>query len=404
MSSSRSDIPADLLTNFDIVADPLLAGEPQKRLHDVFMADPRPIQYSPHNGGHWIITSYAMAHEILCDARTFGSFPIGVPANFTQRPRLIPLESDIDEHRRYRRLLLPVFSPEAVHQLEHSVRAKTASILDKNLCNGEIDFLKAIAKPIPTQLFANQMGLKEEDLETFYLWENGFYRAPTEEERVQCGENIALHLHRVVLEHQDQPKDDIVSLLLNSEVDGERLTTDEVNSICFLLFLAGIDTVAAMTSFIALHLARDPKLWVQMRASNDVLEQSIDELLRIHSFINLNRIVSEDTIFHGVEFKKGDNVVIPSYITNRDDRVFANPNHFDNNRSASERKRHHAFGAGAHKCIGLHLAKLEVRVILQELAKRVESFHLTDASQIRGHGGTTMGLDCLPLTVSLAHS
>ena len=187
-------------------------------------------------------------------------------------------------------------------------------------------------------------------------------------------------------------------------MDGERLTTDEVNSICFLLFLAGIDTVAAMTSFIALHLARDPKLWAQMRASNDVLEQSIDELLRIHSFINLNRIVSEDTIFHGVEFKKGDNVVIPSYITNRDDRVFANPNHFDNNRSASERKRHHAFGAGAHKCIGLHLAKLEVRVILQELAERVESFHLTDASQIRGHGGTTMGLDSLPLTVSLAHA
>lgn len=123
--------------------------------------------------------------------------------------------------------------------------------------------------------------------------------------------------------------------------------------------------------------------------------------MRIHSFIKLNRIVSKDTIFHGVEFKKADNVVIPSYITNRDDRVFAHPDNFNYNRSATERKRHHVFGAGAHKCIGLHLAKLEVRVILQALAKRVESFHLTDASQIRGHGGTTMGLDCLPLTVSL---
>ena len=183
MPTLLEEVPAELLTDFDIVADPGLHSDPQTRLLEQFAQDDRPIQYSPHNGGHWLITTHTLAHEILCDARRFGSFPIGVPANYTQRPRLIPLESDVGEHRRYRRLLIPVFAPDAIAKLETDVRTRTRALLDSALIDGELDFLRAIAKPIPTQLFASQMGLDEADLPKFYEWENGFYRAPTEEER-----------------------------------------------------------------------------------------------------------------------------------------------------------------------------------------------------------------------------
>jgi len=401
MASQLSEISPELITDFDIVADPLLHADPQKRLRDVFGNESRPVLYSPHNGGHWIITRHSLAHEILCNARQFGSFPIGVPANFTQRPRLIPLESEVDEHRRYRRLLLPIFEPKAVQRMETAVRERARGVLDAELRDGEVDFLKKIAKPIPTQLFASQMGLDESDLEQFYLWENGFYRAPTEEERIACGQNIAMHLHQTVQAHKAAPRDDIVSMLLATEIEGERLTDDEVDAICYLLFLAGIDTVATMLSFIVLYLARNPALWTRLRDDSELLERSVDELLRMHAFINLNRIVAEDIEFHGVTFRAGDNIVIPSFVTDHDGTVFSEPETFNPDRSASERNRHHAFGAGAHKCIGLHLAKLEVRVVLQELAQRVAAIEIADTSRISGHGGTTMGLDSLPIIFTL---
>lgn len=401
MASNMADIPSELLTDFDIVADPLLHRDPQQRLREVFGDEPREILYSPHNGGHWIITRHTLAHEILCDAKRFGSFPIGVPANFAQRPRLIPLESDVDEHRRYRRLLLPIFEPRAVRAMEEGVRERTQKVLDNALRHGEIDFLSEIAKPIPTQLFARQMGLNESDLEQFYIWEKGFYRAPTEAERVACGEHIAMHLHQTVQAHKVEPQNDIVSLLLAAEVDGEKLSDDEVDAICFLLFLAGIDTVASMLSFIVFYLARNPDLWLKLRMDAALLDRSVDEFLRMHAFINLNRIVSEDVEFHGVQFRAGDNVVIPSFVTDHDASVFSHPDTFNPDRSATERNRHHAFGAGAHKCLGLHLAKLEVKVVLEELARRVVSMEIKDPSNVSGHGGTTMGLDTLPVHFTL---
>jgi cytochrome P450 len=402
MTTTVDEVPASLLIDFDIVTDSALHRDPQRRMSELFGNDGRDILFTPHNGGHWIVTSYALAHEILCDARRFGSFPIGVPTNYTQRPRLIPLESDIEDHKRYRRLLYPVFAPEAVKQLEQAVRERTRAILDEALRDGEIDFLRDVAKPIPTQLFVNQMGLDESDLERFYAWERGFYRAPTEAERMACGQNIAAYLHDAVEAHKQNPRDDIVSMLLAAEVDGERLTSDEVDAICYLLFLAGIDTVAAMLSFITLYLAEHPGLWQRLRRDGALLERSVDEFLRMHAFINLNRIVSEDTGFHGVQFRAGDNVVIPSYLTDRDPRAFPDPDRFDEGRTPSQRNRHHAFGAGAHKCLGLHLAKLEVQVVLEELCRRIERLEISDRARITAHGGTTMGLDCLPLTLTLA--
>lgn len=401
MATQLSDVPADLRSDFDIVADPELHRDPQKRLTSVLLDDPRDIVYTPHNGGHWLVTSHRLAAEILGDARRFGSFPIGVPANFEQRPRLIPLESEVDEHRRYRRLLLPVFKPEVVKRTEDSVRERTREVLDVALKNGEVDFLWDIAKPIPTHVFVQQMGLEPERLKDFYEWEDGFYRAATIEERTAYGQKIAEYLNDTVARHQDSPADDIVGLLLASEVDGERLSTEEVNAIAYLLFLAGIDTVASMLSFIALYLAGNPDLYQRLRSDEALRERSVDEFMRMQAFINLNRICAQDMDFHGVQLREGDNIVIPTFVTSRDPREFEQPHTFSTDRSKTELHQHHAFGAGAHKCIGLHLAKLEVGVVLDELCRRVRSISVPDYSRVTAHGGTTMGLNTLPVILEL---
>ena len=401
MATQLPDIPEALLSDFDIVGDVGLVADPQQRLLETLAKDPRDIVYTPHNGGHWLVTSHELGREILSNADLFGSFPIGIPANMEQRPRLIPLESDAAAHRRYRRLLLPIFEPAAVQQLQAGAETLAQEILGDVLPEGEFDFLWRVAKPISMGLFVRQLGLEPERLDEFYAWETGFYRAPTMEERIECGQHIGAYLSAVVSQHVEHPKDDIVTMLLNVEVEGERLSQEEVQSICYLLFLASIDTVATMLSFIVRHLARDQALFRRLKEDRTAIADSVDELLRMHAFINLNRICERDTVFHGVAFRAGDNIVVPSFVTDRDERVFADPDAFNADRSKREKNQHHAFGAGAHKCIGLHVAKMEVRVVLEALFDRISSLELVSESAVTGHGGTTMGLDTIPIKVTL---
>ena len=401
MATQLQDIPEALLSDFDIVGDVGLVADPQQRLLETLAKDPRDIVYTPHNGGHWLVTSHELGREILSNADLFGSFPIGIPANMEQRPRLIPLESDAAAHRRYRRLLLPIFEPAAVQQLQAGAETLAQEILDDVLPEGEFDFLWRVAKPISMGLFVRQLGLEPERLDEFYAWESGFYRAPTMEERIECGQNIGAYLSAVVSQHVEHPKDDIVTMLLNVEVEGERLSQEEVQSICYLLFLASIDTVATMLSFIVRHLTRDQALFRRLKEDRTAIADSVDELLRMHAFINLNRICERDTVFHGVAFRAGDNIVVPSFVTDRDERVFADPDAFNAYRSKREKNQHHAFGAGAHKCIGLHVAKMEVRVVLEAIFDRISSLELVSESAVTGHGGTTMGLDTIPIKVTL---
>ena len=371
---------------------------PQQRMTDALVNDERDIFYTPHNGGHWIVTNYEMGHEILNNPELYGSFPIGVPANYEQRPRLIPLESDPQSHPRYRRLLLPVFAPNIISKMEDKIRQRTINVLDEALQTPEIDFLWDIAKPIPTGVFLEMLGLPQQMQPQFFEWENGFYRAETVDARVDYGQKIAQYLSQAAEDHVTNPRDDVMSMLLEVEVEGERLSRDEVDAICYLLFLAGVDTVAAMLTFIANYLAQNQDLYQKIKADKAFLETATDELLRMHAFINLNRICEADTEFHGVHFKQGDNIVVPSFVTDRDAATFPDPHNFNPDRSKVERNMHHAFGDGPHKCIGMHLAKLEVKIVLEEFAKRVDTFSINDESKIKAHGGTTMGMDNLPIT------
>ncbi|MEK9920824.1 MAG: cytochrome P450 [Luminiphilus sp.] len=401
MPTQIHEVPEALLSDFDIVEDKGFFVDPQQYFLDSLVKDPREIVYTPRNGGHWLVTSHELAREVLSNAELFGSFPIGIPANMEQRPRLIPLESSASEHRRYRRLLLPIFEPEAVQRLQTGAELLAATVLDEVLPQGEFDFLWKVAKPISMGLFVRQLGLEPERLDEFYAWETGFYRAPTMEERIVCGEKIGGYLFDVVQQHVAEPKDDIVSMLLSVDVEGERLTVEEVHAICYLLFLASIDTVATMLSFIIRHLARDRALFDRLKSDRDKIAASVDEFMRMHAFINLNRICERDTDFHGVQFRAGDNIVIPSFVTDRDERTFADPDTFNADRSKKERNQHHAFGAGAHKCIGLHVAKMEVKVVLEAFFDRVASLELVSEQAVTGHGGTTMGLDTIPIKVTL---
>ena len=189
------------------------------------------------------MTSHELAQEILSNAEAFGSFPIGIPANWNAPP------TDSVGERSARTPALsapvaPIFEPSAVARLQTGAEALAAEVLDTVLPTGEFDFLWKAAKPISMGLFVRQLGLEPERLDEFYAWETGFYRAPTMEERVACGEKIGGYLFEVVQQHVEQPKDDIVGMLLDVDVE-------EKNSLSRIFITAPIyscciDTVATM--------------------------------------------------------------------------------------------------------------------------------------------------------------
>jgi len=395
--SIPAHVPEHLVVDFDIAADPGILADPQGRLTELFVDDGRDVLFTPHHGGHWIVTNHALAHEILRAPDPFSSYPIGVPPNWAQRPRLIPLEIDPPDHLRYRRLLAPVFTPAAIRVLEDDVRSRAIGLLDGIVPRGECDFLWDFAKPLPTGVFLKQMGLSEDMMPKFWEWEHGFYRAETPEARMDNALNITRHLAEAVDDHLAHPREDIVGMLLEVEVDGERLTREEVDAICYLLFLAGVDTVATMLTYIFRYLALNPEIYRRILAEPERINESVEELLRLHAFINLNRVLTRDIEFHGLTFKARDNVVIPTFVVDRDARSFPDPHRFDNTRPPGERNLHHAFGSGGHKCAGIHLARLEVRVALEEFGRRVPSFDLAPGATLEAHGGTVMGYEHLPL-------
>ena len=345
--SHPEHVPAEAILDFDLAEDEALRSDPQARLVELLVDDPRDIVYSTRLGGYWIVTRLDYAREILNDGRLYSSYPIGIPANYEHRPRLIPLEIDPPDHLRYRRLIMPVFQPAAVNPLEDAIRARACALLDAFLAPGSGEFHWGFAKPFPTGIFLQQMGLDEALMTEFWECENGFYRGETPERRMECALKISAHLARAVDEHMVQRRDDLVSMLLEIEVEGERLSREEVDATCYLLFLAGVDTVATMLSFMFRYLALNPAVYARIAASPATMADSAEELLRMHAFLNLNRICMRDVEFHGVTFRKGDNILVPTFVVDRDARAFQCPHEFRPERPKSERNVHQASGPAA---------------------------------------------------------
>jgi cytochrome P450 len=185
-----------------------------------------------------------------------------------------------------------------------------------------------------------------------------------------------------------------LSVLLRASVDGRRLDHDELLDYAFMLFIAGLDTVTAMLSFTFQCLAERPDLQRRLVEEPGLVPQAVEELLRSHAIVNTARIVTEDVTFAGVEMVAGDKVLLATALASRDEEEFLAATDIVLDRDAN---RHLAFGAGPHRCIGSHLARLEVRIAIEELLRRIPSFRLAPGESIVAHGGGVLGIDRLPI-------
>jgi cytochrome P450 len=238
------------------------------------------------------------------------------------------------------------------------------------------------------------IGLPLEDAPTLLEWENKLMHGANLDVRIEGARSIKEYLQGHIRAREEERSDDMISFVIHSEVDGRPLTEDEKLGMCFLLYSAGLDTVAASLGFTFRYLALTPDVQADLRANPDKRTKAIEEMLRLNMNNVPGRWVTQDTLFHGVEMKKGDYLSLSTMFANRDPAMFADPTKPDFERANA--MRHIAFGTGVHNCLGSHLARRELRISLDAWLDRMPPFHVGDDEPVT-YGGSVFGVRSLDL-------
>jgi cytochrome P450 len=316
-----------------------------------------------------------------------------------ERP-LIPLQVDPPEHVKYRKLLDPVFSRTRVLRLEPEVRKLAAELCDRFAARGACDFHREFAEPLPSTVFLRLLGLPLERLEYFLELKDGIIRpqelGATDERaaRADAGRKIYALFEEAIDARLAQPTDDLLTWMLGEEVEGEKLSRQQVLDICYLLLIAGLDTVTASLDTFVAYLARHPERRRMAVERPQLLDGVIEELLRHETpVVAVPRKVVQEVTLSGVTLAPGERVTLLIGSANADDAGFPGADEVDFERRPN---RHLAFGGGPHRCLGSHLARMELRAALDEFHKRVPVYSLPPGTELAYSVGIRQ-VDPLPL-------
>ncbi len=361
---------------------------------------------SGEEGGSVLISSFETLNWALKHPEYLSSEEAVAIGN--DRP-LIPLQIDPPEHAKYRRILDPEFSPKKMAELEPDFRELVNQVIDRFFERGECDFHEEFATPLPSTFFLRLTGLPLDDLAVFLRWRDNIIRPDVEpgdfdaaaEIRAATGREIYAYFEGALDERSARPDAGLLTRLLHAEIEGERLTREELLDICYLLIIAGLDTVTATLDCSIGFLARRPEERRRLVENPELAPAVVEELLRLETPVMMTpRIVKQDVTVEGVELRVGDNVTLVLGAGNTDDAEFPDPHTADFERA---RNRHLAFGAGPHRCLGSHLARLEVRVALEEWHRRIPDYRVVDGAEFHYSPGIRQA-NSLPLVFEASRS
>jgi cytochrome P450 len=395
---SATDLPpvTDPLTDYDIFA-PGFVVDPFPVMSEI-RESACPIAHTERWGGSWMPTRYDDVVAIAQEFDVFTSQQVLVtppPAVEETGPYAAvaapPITSDPPEHHWHRRLILPFFAPQAVAKFEEGTRDLCNSLIDGFIERGEADAAADYAQQIPVRVIATMLGVPPELSDTFTGWVRGALETGLTDPEVRTASFTAIieYFAAQVADRRANPRDnDLITTLLDAEVDGQKVPVEYVLGVCNLMLVAGVDTTWSSIGASLWHLAQHPEHRARLVAEPDLWPTAIEELLRAYAPVTMARIVAHDTEFAGCPMSAGDRVLMAFPAANRDPRQFDRPDEVILDR---ENNRHVAFGAGIHRCAGSNLARLELRVALQTWLSRIPEFSLVDPNSVTWAGGQVRG-------------
>ena len=352
------------------------------------------IFYTPEYGGHWVIHDHELVFQAARATNVFSSRLMGIPAPpGAEEQFALPITIDPPLHDMYRKPIVQAFTPKLMQALEAEIRALATRLVETFAASGRCEFVGAVAEPLPVMIFMKMMGMPIERLHDFRALVTLCLLNHDEASREAAMQQVGGEMWALIQQRKSKREADLISMLVDIKFDGRQITDEECVSYATMIFFAGLDTVTNAMSFGVLRLAKDQALQTHLRENPKDIVTASEELLRLHAPAQPTRGVTEDIEWNGVQFRKKDRVMLFLAAANRDPKAFDHPTEVDLQRKTP----HMAFSAGPHRCLGSHLARLEMQIMYAELLKRVPSFRLDPESPPRYHGGIVIGMDALPL-------
>ncbi|MBS1847315.1 MAG: cytochrome P450 [Actinobacteria bacterium] len=334
--------------------------------------------------GMTIVGRHEDVYEILRNPDVFSS---NAAIEIGQVRPLVPLQIDPPEHKKYRKILDPHFAPRKVAMMEDDIRGFVREMVEAVADSGGVNFHDAIAELVPTTVFLDLLGLPVSRLQEFIALKDGIIhtqaasRAEREAKTAETGLKIYAVIQEVIDQRRAHPTDDLISRFLSSEVEGERLTDEDVLDIGYVFFLAGLDTVTASLDCMLAFLAQNAAHRERIAAEPGMIPHAIEEMLRWETPVpGVVRITTEDTELGGCPIAKGTQIVAMIGSANTDEAAWDDVDVVDFDREAN---KHLTFGGGTHRCLGSHLARLELRIVLEEWHRAVPDYRLADGIELQ---------------------
>jgi cholest-4-en-3-one 26-monooxygenase len=367
--------------------------------HEVFSRARKesPVYFNPEPGGRgfWVVTKHADVVAISKDPKTFSSARGGtnlndLPPEDLSIVQIMMVNMDPPKHNKFRNLVSKGFTPRMIAQLEPAIRRAATRVVDAVAKRGECDFVRSIAGELPLIIIADLLGIPQSDRDKVFDWSNrliGFddpeFQTSYADGKIAAGE-LWMYANGLASQRREKPELDLTSVLVHAEVDNEKLSELEFDSFFLMLAVAGNETTRNAISGGTLALIQHPEQRQRLIDDPSLIPTAVEEILRwVTPVIHFRRTATRDVELRGQTIRENDKVAIFYPSANRDEEVFADPFKFDVGRTPNE---HLSFGVGQHFCLGASLARLELRIIFEELLRRLPDLSLAgEARRLRSN-------------------
>lgn len=382
--SIPSHVPSELVRPF-----PYLIGQKTKAQPHSFIAaiHEGPAVFWVEKAFHgvsdaWVLRRGEDMRKVYADTEHFSARGIAPLSSLIGETwQLLPAEADPPLHSLLRVAMNPLFTPKRMTALEEQIRRYAREYIDSFRNRGACEFLGEFAFEFPIRIFLEMMGMPQDHAAEFLAWEHELLHEANLEKMKKATRTVVAYLREQIEDRRANPRDDLISFGVQAEIDGRRLNDEELVGLCFNLFIGGLDTVSTALALHFRHLAERHDHQRLLRENPDKIPAAIEEFMRAYAAVQTSRICIKETSVSGVTIKPGDRVLLSTYLAGRDPETYPNPEEVILDRNP----RQCAFGYGPHLCVGIHLARRELRIAMEEFLAAIPEFSIAPGVEITSY-------------------